>query len=153
MAQTTDAIAFVGAEIEYSTDFSVWTSMAGFTNAVTVGGGDRNYGEYFTADGDTPIVKAGKRTGIDLAVDYAYTEGASDPFKIALAQYETDGGGQFHIRFSPKGGASTEYLFTCDENNTVLVHPGYPQGAVEPGDIVANQIKLRTAKLVQSAVA
>ena len=153
MAQTSGGISFVGAKIEISANFSDWTDISGFVGAVTVAGGDRNYGEYFTADGDTPIVKAGKRTGIDLTINYAYTEGASDPFKTALDEYETAAGGQLHARFSPKGGDSTEYLFTCDQYNTVLVHPGYPQGAVDPGDVVNNDMVFRTAKLDQSAVA
>lgn len=152
MAQTTAAISFVGAKIEISTNFSDWTDISGFTKAVTVAGGDRNYGEYFTADGDTPIVKAGKRTGIDVTINYAYTETSTHPFQVALDEYETAGGGQIHVRFSPAGGATNDLLYTADQNNTVLVFPGYPQGDVEPGDVVANEMRFRTAKLDQSTI-
>ena len=154
MAQTTDAISFVAATVEYNTTGTTWTAMSGFSASVAMSGGDRNTGEAYTFDGDTPIVRAGKRTPIDVMVRYVYTEGASDPFEILRAQYETAGGAQCNIRWSPIG-TSGDFLYTSDTatNGSHLVTFPYPGGEAEPGDPVLLEFVVRTQDITKATVA
>lgn len=154
MAQTTGAKSFVAATVEYNTTGTTWTGMSGFLAAVAVSGGSRNFGEAYTADGDTPIVKAGKRTPVEVTVRYIYTEGASDPFEILRAQYETAGGGLCNIRYSV-GGTSGDFLFTTDTGlgATILTDFGYPQGEVETGEPIPCEFVVVTQDLTKGTVA
>ena len=94
MAQTTGAVVFTGALIEYTIDGgTTYTDISGFGKVVTVEGGERNRGEYFTADGDTPILKAGKRTKQTVTVDAVYTVTLTDPYKVIRDIHITAGGG------------------------------------------------------------
>jgi len=153
MAQTTGAKAFVIAKVEYNTTGTTWTAFRDFMSAVAVSGGERNYGEAYTSDGDTPIVRAGKRTPVEVVVRYVYTEGTSDPFDIFRAQYETAAGGQANIRWSP-GGTTGDFLFTSDtgSDQTILTGFGYPQGEVEPGDPIMCEVTFVTADVTKGTI-
>jgi len=154
MTQTTGAKSFCAAIVEYNTSGTTWTVMQGFLAAVAVSGGDRNTGEAYTTDGDTPIVRAGKRTPLEVTVRYVYTEGATDPFEILRTQYETDCGGQANIRWSV-GGTSTDFLFTVETTDLAshLVAFGYPQGEAEAGEPIVNEFMVRTQKIIKGVVA
>jgi len=158
MAQTTGAVVFTGALIEYTIDGgTTYTDISGFGKVVTVEGGERNRGEYFTADGDTPILKAGKRTKQTVTVDAVYTVTLTDPYKVIRDIHITAGGGTTTtipmIRFSPGGGNTGDMQFVTNANNRVLVNITDPQGDVEPGDIIPFQVVVDTADLTQTVVA
>lgn len=154
MAQTTGAKSFVAATVEYNTSGTTFTAMSGVAAAVAVSGGDRATGEAYTMDGDTPIVRAGKRSPLEVTVRYVYSEAAAEAFTILLAQYETSGGGQCNIRWSP-GGTSSDYLFTTDTASkaTHLATFTYPGGETETGDPAMVEFMVRTQKIVQGTVA
>lgn len=139
---------FVNAEIEFSTDGSTWQDYSGFANSVEVSGGDRNSGEVFTAEGDTPIIGAGKRTPIEVKVKVVYTEGTSDPFEDLRAQYETAGGGDVYLRFTPRGATVGNFTFTTGKG--ILTGFSYPAGPVEPGDPITLEFTLKVPSITKS---
>lgn len=151
MAQTTDQLSFVDAEIEYSENGSSWTDISGFANELAVDGGDRMSGEVYTAEGDTPLIAPGKRQPLEITVTVTYTEGTGDPFEDAREAYETDGGGDAYIRWSPKGGDSTEFQFTSAKG--IITAFGYPQGPVEPGDPLTVQFTVKVPSISKAVVA
>jgi len=149
MAQTEGGISFVDCKVETSPDDSVWTDISGFNASVALGGGSRQTGEAYTFDGDTAIIKGGKREPLEITVRVVYTEGASDPFEVVRALYEA--GSDFYVRWSPKGGDSSEFLFTSDAG--IITNPPYPSGEAGSGDPVMIEFTLKTPKVTKSVVA
>ncbi len=148
MAQTTNAISFAGAKVEVSTDGTTWTDISGFATAVELGGGERQTGTAFTFDGDTAIIRGGKREPLEVTVRVVYTEGASDPAETVRAAYEN--GTDLYIRWSPKGGASGDALFTTDA--AVVTTPPYPAGEAGSGDPVVIEFTALTPKVTRSTI-
>lgn len=154
MAQSTGGLSFVAALIEYATDGgTTYTDMSGFAKVVTVEGGERNSGQYYTADGDTAIVRAGKRVPVTVTVNALYTVTTTDPFGALRTQHHTAGGGSVMIRFSPGGGNTGDYQYVTDTNNVVCKNVTEPQGDVEPGDVIPFDVIVETSVLTQSVVA
>lgn len=151
MAQTPDAISFKDVLIELSTDnFSASNvDASGYSNKVEVGGGERAYGEFFTADGDTPILTVGKRSSFELTMNVVYTEGAGHPFEMTMSAYENATG--FYMRWSPKGGGSGDWLFTSGVG--YILSPVYPGGDASTPDVVTIEFTLRTLSLTKSVIA
>lgn len=147
MAQTTDAISFANVQLEISDDdFSsnIWDA-SGFIAAVTISAGGRQIGEEYTADGDVAILTAGKREPLDVTARIVYTEGATDPVERLRAAFEA--GSAFYFRWSPKGGGTGDFEYTCQG---ILSTPVYPQGEVGPGDPVVVESTLRTPKVTKA---
>lgn len=154
MAQTTNAVTFTGAEIEYTTDGgTTYIDISGFAKVVTVEGGERNSGQYYTADGDTAIIKGGKRVPVTVTYNIAYTAQTADPYDLIRDEHFTAGGGDVMLRFSPGGGATGDFQYVTNVNNHVLKNIIDPQGDVEPGDIITIDIIVETSELTQSVVA
>ena len=149
MAQTTGAISFGDCKVETSPDNSDWTDISGFSSTVTLDGGERATGIKFTFDGDTAILRAGKRGTLTVTINLAYTEGASDPVEVVRAIYEA--GSDFYVRWSPKGGDEAEFLYTSDAG--IVKNPLYPGGDAESPDPVMIPLVLETPKVTKSAVA
>ena len=148
MAQTSNALSWANCKIELGTNGIAWTDVSGFANSVSVDGGERGIGEFFTADGDTPILTSGKRSSLEVTVKAVYTEGGSDPYALAIAAYEANS--PLYVRWSPKGGVSTNFQFT-----TALGHvlkPVYPQGAADSPDAIAIEVAVKTASIAKSVV-
>lgn len=151
MPQTTSQMSFVDAEIEYSDDGAAWTDISGFANQLTVSGGDRNSGEVYTALGDEPLLAAGKRTPLEITVMVVYTEATADPFETVRADYETNGGQDAYIRWSPGGGDSGDSQFTSGKG--IITSFGYPQGPVEPGDPLTVEFTVKVPDITKAVVA
>ncbi len=149
MAQTEDGMSFADCKVETSTDGSDWTDISGFAASVAVSGGDRQSGETYTFDGDTPIIGGGKREPLEVTVRVVYTEGASDPFEIVRPVYEAKS--DFYVRWSPKGGASSEFMFTSDAG--IITNAPYPGGESGSGNLVMFEFTLKTPKVAKDAVA
>ena len=145
MAQTTDGLSFIAANVFVSPDGSTWTDASGFGASVAVGGGTRTTGEQNTFVGDTPIVKSGKRASTDITVRYVYTEEAADPFEIVRAQYETPGG-LLHVQYTPvePGG------FWFDTGAGIITEFEYPQGEALSGDPVMSEFTVKCAALTKA---
>lgn len=117
MAQTTGGMNSVNGKVELSTDgIPTWTDISGFLNMVDPGQGVRQTGDVFTADGDTPIIGAGKRERLTLTVNIVYTEGGSDPFKTIQTAFE-NGDVDIQLRWSPNGGGVGDYQFTSAQGH------------------------------------
>lgn len=148
MSQTTGAISFKDVKTETSPDNSNWTDISGFASSVTIDGGERVTGTKATFDGDTLILRSAKRTTLTVTMSIAYTEGASDPTEAIRAIYEA--GSDYYLRWSPKGGDSTEFLYTTAAG--IIKLPLYPGGEAESGDPVMVDIVLETPLVTKSAI-
>lgn len=151
MAQTTDAISFKDVKIELSTDnfSSSNVDASGYSNKVEIGGGERAYGEFFTADGDTPILTIGKRSSFELTMNVVYTEGTGHPFEMTMNAYEN--ASALYMRWSPKGGASGDWMFTSGIG--YILSPIYPGGDASTPDVVTVEFTLRTLSITKSVIA
>jgi hypothetical protein len=148
MTQTDEGLPFTDALIEISTDGSVWTDISGFAGSVSRGGGQRNTGEAYTADGDTAIVKGGKRQPVDVSVIIVYTEETTPPYDTVRAAYEA--GSDMYVRWSPNGGDSGDEQYTTDAG--IVTDCPEPVGSVESGDPLVIQFTVRTPKVTKSTV-
>jgi len=155
MAQTTGGISFCPAYVEWNTTGTTWTSMGPWAASVAVSGGDRQIGEQFTFDGDTAILRGGKRGPIDVTVRFVYTETATDPFLDILDSYDDTCGGQLNIRFAPAGNTAGNYQYTTNTGTdmTQIVNLSYPQGEAGPGDVVMCEVTVRTSHLAEGTIA
>lgn len=151
MAQTTGAMNSVNGKVELSTDgVPNYTDISGFMNMVDPGQGVRQTGSIFTADGDRPILGAGKREMLELLVNIVYTEGGSDPFTVLLGVFEL-GDTDIQVRWSPNGGAVGDYQYETDQG--VVKNFSYPP--VDPGTPapIILSFTLETPQYTQSVVA
>lgn len=146
MAQTTGAMSFRNAKIEISTNGTTWTDISGFANEISLSGGDRQLGEAFTFDGDTPIIVVGKRSTLDVTVKALYTEGSNDPFEIVRAAYE--GGTNLYVRWSPKGGSTGAFIYTSDAG--YVQNAPYPVGSASSADAVLLEFTVKTPRITKS---
>lgn len=149
MTQTTDALSFRNGKLELSTNGSTWTNISGFSNAVTISGGERAIGALFTHDGDTPILTAGKRGQLEITVKAAYTEGGSDPTETVRAAYEA--ASALYVRWSPGGGGTGDFQYASAVG--IVKNPTYPQGSVDNGDPITVDFVLVVASVTKSVVA
>lgn len=149
MAQTTGAISSTDFKIETSPDGSAWTDRSGFATKITPSGGERPTGQKHTFDGDTPIVTKGKRSARSYAVEYVYTEGASDLFEVVRAAHEA--GSAFYLRWSPKGGQTGEFQFTTAAG--VITTFTEPMGDAGSADPVVLSFELVTPSSTKSVAA
>lgn len=149
MAQTSDSMSFKDCKIEISTNGTTWTDISGFANALGINGGERQVGEVFTFDGDTAIIRGGKRSPLEITVKAVYTEGASDPFETVRTAYEA--GSALYVRWSPQGGQSGEFQFTSDSG--IVTSAPYPVGESGSADVVLFEFTVKTSKVTKSVVA
>ena len=153
MTQDTGGLNFCAATVEYSTNFSDWTAISGFAVAIAVAPAERAVGTQSTFDGDTKVVRGGKREIQDLTVRIMYTETTTDPFLTFVTQFETACGGQLDLRYTVDAGTAGDYQFTTDQNNTVFKTLGYPQGEADSPDITVVDVIVTTAKLDDAIMA
>lgn len=146
----TTGLTFRNAKIEISVDAgSTWVDISGQTNAVMPEGGDREVGEFFDAANDTPTLGAGKRGSINITTRVKYTETGGEGFAILESAYEN--ATEILIRWSPRGGASGQHLYTSDAGY-VKTHK-YPGQEVQSGDPLRAEDVIVVSKLTKSTVA
>lgn len=111
MGQTsnyTNAInAYVGIQTGASTNS--FTNISGFSNNVTVSGGDRDSGEEYTHDGGA-IIMTGARKPAEITVRTVFTNPIADPFSALWHCYT--GGSLVNLHWAPSGSAPGNLLFT-----------------------------------------
>lgn len=149
MAQATGAVSFRNCKIEISQNGTTWTDISGWANSVSIEGGERMVGEFFTLDGDTPILTPGKRGSFDLTTKVVYTEGASDPYEVFRQVYE--GGSDIYVRWAPKGGAPGNFQFTSDK--CIVTTPAYPSGEASSADAISFEFKLKCLTITKGVIA
>jgi hypothetical protein len=151
VAQTTDGLSFVDAQVEYSTDGSSFADISGFANTVEVSGGERSAGETYTADGDIAILTFGKRAPVDIVYTCVFTEGATDPFERFRGYHQTADGSQVVLRWSPAGGGGTGF-FSFTGTGKITDAP-WLGGDAESPDPLMFAVGLRTAELLKGVTA
>lgn len=152
MTQTVNSMSWANCKIELSDDAGVnWRDVSGFSNSITVDGGERATSEFFTAEGDTPIVTAGKRASYEITLKAVYTEDASNaPFIMGLTAYSSVNN-RLLIRWSPKGGAIGTYRYTSSE--AMVNSPVFPTGAADSSDAIPVELKLKCLSITKATVA
>lgn len=148
MAQTTGAITFEDCKVEISANGSTWTDISGMSNSIGVSGGDRQTGETYTFDGEFAIVRRGKAEPLDIECRCVYTETANEAYAIIETAYE--GGSDLYLRWSPKGGLSTNYQFAAQG---VVVSPPYPTGEAGNGEPVLFTLNMKVGRVTRSVIA
>jgi len=146
MAQTTNALSWANCKIELSTNGSSWTDVSGFANSVGVDGGERATSEFFTVDGDTPIVTAGKRGFLEITIKAVYTEAGSDAYAMGIAAYE--GNSALYARWTPKGSGAGAFVFTTSAGR--VTKPIYPQGAADSADAIQFELGISCGSITKT---
>jgi len=146
MAQTEGGMSWIAAEVHVNAlgTGNAWTDITGQGASVAVSGGERATGEQHTMDGDTPIVKAGRRGSLDLTVRFVYTEEAAEAFEVVRAIYEAEGG-DMYVQYTPKGG----YWFKTGHGIcTSLLYPG---GVAGEGTVLMSEFVVKCAAITKAA--
>jgi len=148
MAQTTGGMSASNMYVGYSTNGTAWTECSGSANSVEVSGGERQSGEAFTFDGNTPIVKYGKLGYLTVTVRGIYTPDADEIAAVAKTAYEA--GSAFYIRWSPGGGDAGDLGYTTSAGT--VINPVYPGGAADTPDPIMVEVVLHVGSITQAAI-
>jgi hypothetical protein len=148
MPQTNDGMSFAEADVYFSTDGSTWQDFSGWTTAVSLGGGEIQSAETYTAEGEGAIITLGKRQPLDITARMVYTEGSADPFEVLRAAYEnkTD----LYIRWIPAGSVASNFQFTSSAGKVLT--PPYPGGEVDGGEAILVEGTIKASTVTKSAV-
>ncbi len=149
MPQTTLSISMINAYVAMSTDNSAFTDISGYSNKIEPGPMTRAAGEVYTYNGDTAIVKSGKRQPLDIKYSFLYTEEATGPFKIIYDRMVAGSG--LYVRWAPKGNSTGNYQLTSDLG--VITEFVWPQGDPDKGEPVMTGFTLKTPQATQTAIA
>jgi hypothetical protein len=126
MTQTTGATNLKNVVVEISKDNTEWTNISGTFNSIDISGGERDTGEVYTAEGDMPIVGAGKMKMTKCKLKVVYTESQTEAWRTFFDAY-TDGT-DVYLRYAPKGNDSGNLRFTSGKG--FVTAPVYPTGDV-----------------------
>lgn len=149
MTQTTGGLSWVDAEIEISTDGAAYTDISGHSNSVEIAGGERVTGAAYTADGDTAIIKRGKRQPLTVTVNVIYTEPTNSPYNTFQTAYESPTG-RIDFRWSPAGGDGSELQYTSSAG--IPKQPPYPVGNSDSGDPLMVSLVIECASISEASV-
>jgi len=150
MAQTLNSISWSNCVIELSDDDGVnWRNISGFANSVSIDGGERAVGEFFTADGDTPIITSGKRGSFEITVKAVYTEDLTyAPYIMGQTAY--DNKTNLRLRWAPKGSTIGNFRFTAAQGP--VMKPVLPQGAADSSDAIPIELVIKTLSIVKATI-
>lgn len=150
MTQTIGALPSAVGKLEIGTDGVVWVDISGSAMSLDAPEQARMSGEAYTLDGDIAIITGGKREPMELAFSIVYSEVANEAWDEAQDIFETVGGGDVYVRWSPGGGDVGDWQFTSDRGVlTGLTYPGTNAG--EGGPIMTG-FKVKTAQVTQAVV-
>jgi hypothetical protein len=148
MAQTTSGMSPTNMYVGVSTDGNSWVDVSGFANSVEISGGERETGNAYTFDGDTAIIKAGKRGPLTVTVRGVYTETADKFYDETVDAYTA--GSSFYVRWSPGGGDSGDLGFTTSAG--IVKNNPYPGGATDDATPVMVELVLECASVTEAAI-
>jgi hypothetical protein len=146
VAQTTGALSWIDAVMEVSTDGISYYDVSGSSNAVKVDGGERAISEFFTANGDTPILTRGKRSKLEVTFAGVYTEVTGELFDRMIGVYEA--ATTMYFRWSVKTHGTGVFIFSTSAG--YLTKPVYPQGASDSADAVQIEATISVASIAKS---
>jgi hypothetical protein len=110
MSQSAFVYPFTNVKHEISADGTTWQDTSGYSNSITVDGGERATDKTPTFDGAKHLVTQGKIDTYKVTARILYTEGAADPTRVVAAAFEA--GTPIYQRWSPLGGASGQMRYT-----------------------------------------
>lgn len=146
MAQTTLAASAIDAEVYWSKNGTAWFDITGAVTTVTPGGGERATAEAFTLEGDTALVKPGKRSPIDLTVRSLYSEGTAVPDILDDMWDYYEAGSVSYFKYYPEG--SSNWCWTTDAGVITTMTP--PEAVGEANELMAVEIGFRAPKWTKS---
>jgi hypothetical protein len=137
MAQTSNAVTQSCGQVEISSDGAAWTDISGVTQSMTPGVQTLMSGEAYTLDGDTAIVKGGKREPMESEFIIVYSEADAEGYEQSRAIFEaSDCGNTAYVRYSPAGGNANDEQLTSGEG-TIISFTYPPVDAANAGPILA----------------
>jgi hypothetical protein len=148
--QTTGAQTFVKASVDISSDNSAWTEIDGHGASVAVTTGARNAPEQHTFQDETPVVKGGARAATEVEVRFIYTETSAEPFEVARAIFEAEGG-ECYVRYSPLSDDTGNERYSTGK--AIMTDFVYPQGDAEGNEIIMGGFTVKAAELTQAEIA
>jgi hypothetical protein len=148
MAQTTGGMSASNMYVGYSTNGTAYTEASGGSNSIQVSGGERTTGAAYTFDGDTAIIKGGKRAPITVTWRGIYSPDADEIFSVAQTAYEA--GSAFYLRWSPGGGDAGDLGYTTTVG--IIKSLTYPGGEVDSGDPILTEVVLECASITESTI-
>lgn len=139
-----EAVTMASAKFEISTDGgSTWQNISGYTTAIEEGGGERQIGKVWTAEGRRPIVCEGKDDAREITLVVVYTDDSDGGYQTLRDAMEADGG-EILIRWSPAGGNSDDARYTTDTNYGAIKRCELPTGPVSGGQPVVARVTVVT---------
>jgi hypothetical protein len=148
MTQTTGGMSGRNLYVEFGIDGGSWADCSGFSNMVSVDGGDRATGTATTADGDTMILTRGKRETEKVKFTAIYTEGGSDVATAARTAWRN--GTDFYLRWAPKGDTAGNTRYTTTAGT--VVNGVFPEVDTSKGDPLMVEIELEVADITDAAI-
>jgi len=143
-------LTFRNVKIELSIDGAVnWTNISGQSNALIPSGAERNIGEFYDAQNDTPTLGAGKLGRHELMLRVKYTE--TDGQAWAILYSAKVNATEVLVRWSPKGANTGDWLYTSDAGY-VKACP-LPGQEVETGDPMRVEVNIDVSAVTKSTVA
>lgn len=133
MAQTTTSVDSLAAVVGLSTDGVTFTDVAGSTVSITPGAQARAVGKANTIDGDSPIVKPGKKDVTTITINGLYTPTTQEVFDTLADIWEHSTTHWCYVQWSytDTGGDPN---FTTDKG--VLSSFSYPKvDAADPNPV------------------
>lgn len=125
-----------------------WTDISGQANSVEDAAQERNTGVVYTFDGDTGIIKRGKRTPMNLKFNMVYAEEATG---IEGIRPYFEAGSVVYFLWIPKGSTAGNFKYTTPAGY-INSFP-YPAGNAENGDPVVGQIGFTCPFVTKGTVA
>lgn len=151
MAQMTTAISAKDLSVSYTTDGTNFTDMSGYAGTVSIEGGERMLGEFYTFDGQTAIITTGKIQPLTITVMVVYDETATAPYPVLLPYWVA--GSSVGLKWSPKGlvsGTTGEWVYTSQFAYSKIVTLGYPGGEASSPDAITMEMTVQCATITTS---
>lgn len=137
MAQTTAAIGGACGQIQISATNTVGdaTDISGQAQSLATPNQTRQSGEAYTLEGDTAIIKGGKREPVELTFTIVYTEEDTEAWEMARAEFETaECGDPLYVWWSPGGGDIGDERYS--RGGTIISFDYPPVDSTAPGPIM-----------------
>jgi len=153
MAQTVDSVPMACGKLEiaFTAGCTPWTDISGEDQSVSGTEQTKKSGEAYTLDGDTAIIKGGKREPMELVFAIVYTDDAAEAYTLVRAQFETAGcEAPRGVRGSPKGGNPGDEQITAGPG--VLVAFTYPPMDASAGGPIMAGFTLKVAGTTTDSV-
>lgn len=159
MAQTTGAMNFAKAKVQFGAATASLVDISSELCAVAQGGGESGVAVSHTTDGDFPTIAAGKIAPRTITVRHLYTEaGTSEAFDVAQDIWQTAGRACF-LRYTPSGGTGSEYIHKTasaagvEAAGIMTAFEEIPAGDVDDTTMLKNSFTITCERILSEAVA